>query len=121
MPIRNSVYGPLALPLVSLFVAACGGGGGGGGGAAIGGGNNPPTSGWLIPVGEVVDGGPGQDGIPSIDRPIMLEASATTNVPAIQRVVGLLHEGTLHAYPYNIMNWHEVVNDSINFDDYVVS
>ncbi|MFQ5448654.1 MAG: hypothetical protein ACE5FF_17130, partial [Saprospiraceae bacterium] len=30
-----------------------------------GGGNN--TNGWLIPQGEVFDGGPGKDGIPSVD------------------------------------------------------
>ncbi|MDH3612467.1 MAG: DUF3179 domain-containing protein [Gammaproteobacteria bacterium] len=120
MPTRYFASRPVALQVVALFlIAACGGGGGGGGGNN----NNPGTSGWLIPEAQVVDAGPGQDGIPAVDRPIMQLAS-TVPVDDILRnelVVGVLHEGTIHAYPHNIMNWHEVVNDSINFNDYVLS
>ena len=116
MPIRNLVRRPVVLQAMSLvLIAACGGGGGGG--ANPGGGN----SGWLIPEGEVVDAGPGQDGIPAIDRPIMLEASATTDIRRNELIIGVLHEGTIHAYSHNILNWHEVVNDSIQFNDYVLS
>ncbi len=110
------IKGLLALAVFSL--AACGGGGGGGGDAS----NPGPTSGgWLIPQSEIVDAGPGQDGIPSVELPVMKVASETTDVRVNELVVGVLHEGTIHAYPHNILNWHEVVNDSINFNDYVVS
>jgi len=35
-----------------------------------GNGNDNNSVAWLIPLKEVVDGGPGKDGIPSIDTPI---------------------------------------------------
>jgi hypothetical protein len=100
------------------MLAACGGGGGGGGGATA---PAPTGGGWLIPVGEVVDAGPGQDGIPSVDMPTMQIASTITDIRPNELIVGVLHEGTVHAYPHNILNWHEVVNDSINFNDFVLS
>lgn len=70
-----------------------------------------------------MDGGPGQDGIPAIDRPVMQLAAEVPDREILdaELVVGVLHEGAMHAYPYNILNWHEVVNDSINFNDFVVS
>lgn len=107
----------LAISLVAgMAMSACGGGGGGGG-------VNPqnPGGNWLIPQGEVVDGGPGQDGIPAINRPIMQEAVNETNQRPTDLVVGVLHEGQIHVYPHDILNWHEVVNDSINFNDFVLS
>ena len=107
-----------SVALLAALLCACGGGGGGG---------TPPAGGsgaaWIIPESEVVDGGPGQDGIPAIDRPVMQRASEVPDreILASELVVGVLHEGTIHAYSYNILNWHEVVNDSINFNDFVVS
>lgn len=111
---------PVRTTFASFFVVllcSCGGGGGG---------STPTASSngaWIIPESEVIDAGPGQDGIPAIDRPIMQRVSEVPDreILASELVVGVLHEGTIHAYPYNILNWHEVVNDSINFDDFVVS
>lgn len=101
---------------VSTIVIACGGGGGGGGSPTV-----DSSSPWLIPVGEVVDGGPGRDGIPSIQNPVMIEASSITDIRLNELIVGVFHEDTIHAYSHNILNWHEVVNDSINFNDFVLS
>ncbi len=116
MPILTPVSGPVALQILSLFfIAACGGGGGGGGG------NDGDASIWLIPEAEVVDAGPGQDGIPAISRPVMAKASAITDIRPNELIIGVLHEGTIHAYSHNILNWHEVVNDSIEFNDFVLS
>jgi len=81
--------------------------------------NNPPdnstTSGWLIPISEVKDGGPGKDGIPSIDMPIFLDANdpVTNYLNDDDLVVGVVNGGEAKAYPHLILDWHEVVNDII--------
>ena len=61
--------------LAALFVSACGGGGGGGAG-----GNAILDSEWLIPTANVVDGGPGKDGIPALEKPSFESASTITTV-----------------------------------------
>ena len=101
--------------LFCVFVSACGGGGGSSAGP------DQPDTGWLIPNAEVIDAGPGRDGIPSIDRPIMALAADVTGIRPTELVIGIELDGVVHAYPHNILNWHEVVNDSINFDSFVIS
>lgn len=110
----------ISVALLAATLCACGGGGGSGGGTTPVG-NSGST--WIIPEGAVIDAGPGQDGIPAIDRPVMQLASEVPDreIRGREMVVGVLHEGAVHAYSYNILNWHEVVNDSINFNDFVVS
>ena len=62
-------------------------------------------------------GGPAKDGIASIDRPIFLPAKQAL-LKSDQRVVGVFYNGVAKAYPINILNWHEVVNDY--FDEHPV-
>ncbi len=64
-----------------------------------------------IPVAAIQRGGPPRDGIPSIDKPMFVRASAA-QLAGEDRVLGLVVNGIAHAYPVRIMNWHEVVNDS---------
>jgi len=66
---------------------------------------------WLIPVDEVVDGGPGKDGIPSIDNPDFDLLENTAYVPDDRMVVGIQINGEVRAYPHQILDWHEIVND----------
>lgn len=106
--------------LATFFVislASCGGGG-----AAA---SSPPVaaspSNWLIPLAEVKDGGPGQDGIPPIDTPVFRPASEDTLLWPGDRVVGVFLDGEYRAYPHKILNWHEVVNDSVRSNDFVLS
>ena len=68
---------------------------------------------WLLPVGEIVDGGPGKDGIPSIDRPDFEPASEITYVPDNRMVIGVHINGDIRAYPHQILDWHEIVNDEV--------
>lgn len=79
-------------------------------------GGDANTTGWLIPVDEVKDGGPGKDGIPSIDDPIFTDVNGVD--PSILKdddlVMGIVKNGEVKAYPYPIMNWHEIVNDKFN-------
>jgi hypothetical protein len=44
---------------------------------------------WLIPVQEVVDGGPGKDGIPSIDDPTFQTVTEASYVQDDRLVIGI--------------------------------
>ncbi len=69
---------------------------------------------WLIPVSEVFDGGPGKDGIPSIDDPNFDDAESVDFLDNDELVIGIIHNGITKAYPHSILNWHEIVNDNIS-------
>lgn len=61
---------------------------------------------------KVVSGGPGKDGIPAIDDPKFESVSQFDRSDDILAVV--LQEGDeVRVYPYNILTWHEIVNDEI--------
>ena len=60
------------------------------------------------------DGGPGKDGIPSIDQPRFGRPEAADGfLDDDDRVVGLYLDGQARAYPQRILVWQEIVNDSI--------
>jgi len=68
----------------------------------------------LVPLSEIVSGGPPKDGIPSIDDPKFVsveEAKEFVN----DNTLGLLVEveGDQRYYPFNILTWHEIVNDVV--------
>ncbi|VAW88587.1 hypothetical protein MNBD_GAMMA17-332 [hydrothermal vent metagenome] len=65
----------------------------------------------LIPADEILGGGPAKDGIPSIDSPIFVPANQATHLSADSRILGVHYNGISKAYPINILNWHEIVND----------
>lgn len=75
---------------------------------------------WLIPANQVRDGGPGKDGIPSIDNPVFVSISeAEAFLDGEDLVVGVRQGNTVRAYPHIILDWHEIVND--NIDDHFFS
>ena len=106
--------------LAFAFLTGCGGGGGGGGGggsAPVA--TDPPATStddddeeWLIPRERVVDGGPGRDGIPAIDNPIFLRADRVGG-SARKLVVGYRAGSEVKAMPHDILDWHEIVNDTL--------
>ena len=59
----------------------------------------------------IENGGPGRDGIPSIDSPKFLAADEADFLDERDRVIGVQHAGVAKAYPIRILDWHEVVND----------
>ncbi|TBN03903.1 DUF3179 domain-containing protein [Hyunsoonleella flava] len=67
---------------------------------------------WLIPKDQVKDGGPGKDGIPSIDFPKFISADEATFLSDNDLIVGIIDDGIPKAYPHEILDWHEVVNDN---------
>lgn len=67
----------------------------------------------LIPEDQILQGGPPRDGIPSIDQPKFLKAELATFMAPKDRIIGIHMNGEARAYPINILNWHEIVNDTI--------
>lgn len=65
-----------------------------------------------IPVEEILQGGPGRDGIPALDHPAVLSAAAAPWSDD-DRVIGVVAGGEARAYPLAILNWHELVNDRL--------
>lgn len=66
-----------------------------------------------IPINEILQGGPGKDGIPAIDSPEFIQAADADFLKPDDRILGLTLDGKAKAYPVKILDWHEVVNDSI--------
>ncbi|MGH3948906.1 MAG: DUF3179 domain-containing protein [Pseudonocardiaceae bacterium] len=61
----------------------------------------------------VVSGGPGKDGIPSIDKPRLVSADEAAFVQEDEPVFGLERGGEVRAYPQLVLVWHEIVNDTV--------
>ncbi|MEX0690078.1 MAG: DUF3179 domain-containing protein, partial [Candidatus Paceibacterota bacterium] len=66
-----------------------------------------------IPLDEILSGGPGKDGIPSIDNPKFIPISEADFLESSDPGLGLTVNGESRFYPYKILVWHEIVNDSI--------
>jgi hypothetical protein len=67
----------------------------------------------VVPPSEIRDGGPAKDAIPAIQEPHFVKAANATFLGANDKVIGVVIEARARAYPIKILNWHEVVNDSI--------
>jgi hypothetical protein len=66
---------------------------------------------WLVPEQEVVDGGPGKDGIPPIENPEFAPVDQIEFIPDDRRVLGIKIGDVIRAYPHQVLDWHEIVND----------
>jgi hypothetical protein len=75
----------------------------------------------LVPVEEIHHGGPARDGIPAIDRPRFVNASVVDYLLGDDRVLGINRNGISKAYPINILNHHEIVNDDLGREAIVIS
>lgn len=75
-----------------------------------------------IPLNEILSGGPPKDGIPSIDNPKFVEVSeADTYLSDDNPGLGLSYKGETRFYPYSILVWHELVNDTVAGDPLLIS
>lgn len=68
----------------------------------------------LVPIDEIVSGGPPRDGIPSLENPQFAPAAEANFLRARDRVLGLKFNGVTRAYPIRILNYHEIVNDTLD-------
>jgi len=69
---------------------------------------------WTIPVNEVLDGGPGRDGIPALENPTMVTAVNASLLSDTDLVLGYKKGNDIRAYQHNVLDWHEIVNDNID-------
>lgn len=97
------------------------------GAKAVGDGKDPATYGFdlstcLIARDQIVGGGISKDGLAALDRPALLSPAEVDSVNEARRgnilvssdrVIGVRFGGVARAYPTRILNWHEVVNDTI--------
>ena len=74
---------------------------------------DPNSDEWSIPRSEVFDGGPGLDGIPSIDEPNFTIAENVTFLNRDDLVMVIADGGEVKVYPHPILDWHEIVNDEV--------
>ena len=67
-------------------------------------------------------GGPGKDGIPSIDDPRFWSAAEGDRfLDDGDIVMGVYRNGEARAYPQRILVWHEIVNDTVGGDNLAVT
>ncbi len=73
-----------------------------------------------IELNQILDGGPGKDGIPAIHNPKFIPREKAN---LRDDVFGVLVESgdVVRYYPYNILVWHEIVNDSFGGMDIAVT
>lgn len=71
----------------------------------------------LIPLEDIVDGGPGKDGIPSIDQPKFIDVAAADQSGTYDLSglgISLTIGQITRFYPFQILVWHEIVNDTVD-------
>jgi hypothetical protein len=68
----------------------------------------------IVPLDQIVSGGPPPDGIPSIDNPKFVSVQeASKFLEDSELVLGININGDIRAYPLQILVWHEIVNDKV--------
>ncbi len=67
-----------------------------------------------VPQQEILSGGPPKDGIPAILEPNFVQPAEAGFLDESDDVIGVRIGNQARAYPIKILNWHEVVNDTIN-------
>jgi hypothetical protein len=68
----------------------------------------------IVPLDQIVSGGPPRDGIPSIDNPKFVSVQdASKFLQGSDLVIGVSVNGDTRAYPLQILVWHEIVNDVV--------
>jgi len=67
----------------------------------------------LIEPNLIIPGGPPPDGIPPIDAPTFLKVGDVGWLTETEAVLALTVGDETHAYPFQIMTWHEIVNDTV--------
>ena len=75
----------------------------------------------LVPIAEILPGGPPRDGIPAIDKPYYLDAAKARYLKDSDLVLGIVHKGIARAYPVRILVWHEIVNSEFDGEPVVVT
>ena len=83
--------------------------------------NGFDLTGALIPENEILSGGPPRDGIPAIDQPKFERVEEAGWLEDSDRLIGIVVDGVAKAYPIQILDWHEIVNDRVGNQHYAVT
>lgn len=75
-----------------------------------------------VPLNEIISGGPPRDGIPSIDNPKFISVKEadkwlSDNEPGIAFSINNINR----FYPYQIIIWHEIVNDTVEGEHILIT
>ena len=73
-----------------------------------------------VSTGEIMSGGPPRDGIPALLQPATL-AAGSSSWSDDEMVLAIEHGGESRAYPIAILDWHELVNDTLGGDPILVT
>ncbi len=74
-----------------------------------------------IPLDQILSGGPPKDGIPALMSPQFLPADEVDFLSPEDRVLGIQGTHQAKAYPIAILNWHEIVNDTLEETPVVIT
>ena len=74
-----------------------------------------------IPEREIHSGGPPRDGIPAINHPKFVSIEDAKFMRDKDRLLGVIINNEARAYPIKILDHHELVNDKIKDQNFVVS
>lgn len=76
----------------------------------------------IVPPEQIISGGPPKDGIPALTYPKTVSAEVAGSwLKPEDRILGIVIDGKARAYPIRIMNWHEIVNDRIGGNAFVIT
>ena len=77
---------------------------------------------YLVHPSKILTGGPPKDGIPSIDNPLFVSPSDADGwIRENELVLAIIYKGTKRVYPFQILVWHEIVNDTIAGDPILIT
>ena len=69
---------------------------------------------YIVDPDDLIGGGPPKDGIPSIDNPEFVSVeNANEWIRDDALVLALNYKDVKRVYPFQIMTWHEIVNDEV--------
>lgn len=68
---------------------------------------------WTVPSAQIAEG-EGNGDIPAINNPQFTKASQTTYLTDESTIIGIKIGENIKAYPLEILDWHEVVNEEID-------
>ena len=72
------------------------------------------TDNAIVPQQDILSGGPPKDGIPAILKPKIVASDQAAYLQDSDVVIGVKIGSQTRAYPVKVLNWHEVVNDTID-------
>ena len=81
--------------------------------------NGFDLTGLAVPKAGLANGGQPRDGIPALSAPKFKPANEV-GMGFEERVVGVVVDGVARAYPRSVLIWHEVVNDRIGEQPFVL-